>query len=95
MLNESLNRFKFDSTHFQQALNIFYAFNNVGRPVEKRPQNLAQQSVERMLNPFNRAIKKPRRQLELNLGVLLLLLRLFHVIMIYCSVIAEVVFWFF
>ena len=23
MLNESLNQFKFDSTHFQQALNIF------------------------------------------------------------------------
>ena len=28
MLNESLNRFKRDSTHFQQA------FNNVGRPVQ-------------------------------------------------------------
>ena len=23
MLNESLNQFKFDSTHFQQAFNIF------------------------------------------------------------------------
>ena len=29
MLNESLNQFKFDSTHFQQPFNIFYAFNNV------------------------------------------------------------------
>ena len=24
MLNESLNQFKFDSTHFQQALDIFF-----------------------------------------------------------------------
>ena len=31
MLYESLNRFKFDSTRLQQAFNIFYAFNNVGR----------------------------------------------------------------
>ena len=29
MLNESLNQFKFDSTGFQQAFNIFYTFNNV------------------------------------------------------------------
>ena len=34
MLNESLNRFKLDSTRFQQAFNIFYVFNNVGRPVQ-------------------------------------------------------------
>ena len=34
MLNKSLNRFKLDSTHFQQAFNIFYDFNNVGRPVQ-------------------------------------------------------------
>ena len=32
MLNEILNRFEFDSTRFQQAFNIFYVFNNVGRP---------------------------------------------------------------
>ena len=31
MLNESLNQFKFDSTHFQQA------FNNVERPVQTPP----------------------------------------------------------
>ena len=37
MLNESLNQFKFDSTHFQQAFNIFYAFNNVESPVQKPP----------------------------------------------------------
>ena len=30
VLNESLNQFKFDSTRFQQAFNIFYTFNNVG-----------------------------------------------------------------
>ena len=34
MLNESLNRFKLDSTRFQQAFNIFYVFNNAGRPVQ-------------------------------------------------------------
>ena len=34
MLNESLNRFKLDSTRFQQVFNIFYVFNNVGRPVQ-------------------------------------------------------------
>ena len=37
MLNESFNQFKFDSTHFQQAFNIFYAFNNVGQPVQNPP----------------------------------------------------------
>ena len=37
MLNESLNRFKFDSKRFQQAFKIFYAFNNVGRPVQTPP----------------------------------------------------------
>ena len=34
MLNESLNRFKLDSTRFQQAFNIFYVFSNTGRPVQ-------------------------------------------------------------
>ena len=37
MLNESLNQFKFDSTRFQQALDIFYAFNNVERRVQTHP----------------------------------------------------------
>ena len=50
MLNERLNRFKFDSTPFQQAFNIFSAFNNVGQPLQM-PQHLVQQSVERMLKP--------------------------------------------
>ena len=33
-MKNSLNQFKFDSTHFQQAFNISYAFNNVERPVQ-------------------------------------------------------------
>ena len=37
MLNASFNQFKFDSTHFQQAFNFFYAFNNVERPVQTPP----------------------------------------------------------
>ena len=59
MLHESLNQLKFDSTHFQQVFNIFYAFNNVERPVQT-PQHLVQQRAERMLNqmlkPFKRAL---------------------------------------
>ena len=39
MLNESLNQFKFDSTRFQRAFNIFYTFNNIERPVQT-PQTL-------------------------------------------------------
>ena len=34
MLNESLNQFKFDATHFQH---FSYAFNNVERPVQTPP----------------------------------------------------------
>ena len=37
MFNERLNQFKFDSTRFQQAFNIFYAFNNVEQPVQTPP----------------------------------------------------------
>ena len=37
MLNESLNQFKVDSSRFQQALNIFYTFNNAERPVQTSP----------------------------------------------------------
>ena len=38
MLNESLNQFKFDSTHFQQTFNNFFCtFNNVERPVQSPP----------------------------------------------------------
>ena len=56
MFNESLNQFKFDSARFQQAFNIFYTFNNVGRPL-----HWVQQSVEpmlkQMLKPFKRALR--------------------------------------
>ena len=51
MLSESLKQFEFDLTRFQQAFNIFYAFNNVERPVKNAPDiwfNI-QQSVERLL----------------------------------------------
>ena len=34
MLYESLNQFKFDSTRFQQAFNIFDTFNDVEWPVQ-------------------------------------------------------------
>ena len=37
ILNESLNQFKFDSTRFQQAFNIFYTFNSVERPCLNAP----------------------------------------------------------
>ena len=38
MLNERLNLFKFDSTYFQQAFNIFFfTFNSVERPVQTPP----------------------------------------------------------
>ena len=37
MLNEILNLFKFDSTHFHQGFNIFYAFNIVELPVQTPP----------------------------------------------------------
>ena len=43
MFNESLSQFKIDSIHFQQAFNIFYAFNNVGRPVLKLINNSCSQ----------------------------------------------------
>ena len=37
-LNESLNQLQFDSTHFQQVVDIiFYTFNNVEGPVQMHP----------------------------------------------------------
>ena len=57
MLSESLNRFKLDSTRFQQAFNIFYAFNNVGPPVQTTEQ-LVQQSVECMLKQKLKLLKR-------------------------------------
>ena len=49
MLNESLNRFKFDSTRFQQSFNVFPLLT-VLDDLFKYPHHLFQQSVERMLN---------------------------------------------
>ena len=46
MLSESLNRFKLDSTRFQQVFNIFYAFNH---DLFKCTEHLVQQSAECML----------------------------------------------
>ena len=44
MLNESLTQFKFDSTHFQQAFNIFfYRLPTMLNHLFKRPQHLVQQ----------------------------------------------------
>ena len=64
MLNKSLNKFKFNSTRFQQTFNFFvlstmfkfdstsfqhfYTLNNVN-DLFKRPRHLVQQSIERML----------------------------------------------
>ena len=42
MLNECSNQFKFDSTHFQQAFNIFLRFQRPERPVQT-PRHLVQQ----------------------------------------------------
>ena len=65
MLNESLNQFKFDSTHFQQAFNIFLRFQPCWTICAKRPQYLAQKSIERrlkqVLKPFKRAFSWCKR----------------------------------
>ena len=37
MFDETLNQFKFYSTHFQQAFIIFRPFNEVERPVQTPP----------------------------------------------------------
>ena len=49
MLNRSLNQFKFDSTHFQQA------FNNVERPVQTL-NNCVERMLKQMLKPLKRAL---------------------------------------
>ena len=48
MLNESLNQFEFDSTHFQ-VWNIFFTLSTMLNDLFKRPRHLVQQGVERML----------------------------------------------
>ena len=55
MLTESLNKFTFDSTHFQQAFKIFlYAFNNVERPVKTSPTFGSTTVLKQILKPFKR-----------------------------------------
>ena len=66
MLNESLNQFKFDSTLFQQAFNIF-TLSTMLNDLFKRPQrprrfqrhstfsNLVEGMLKQMLKPFKRA----------------------------------------
>ena len=61
MLNESLNQFKFDSKHFQEAFNVFlYAFNNVERPGWNTPDiwlsNCVECMLKQMLKPVKRAL---------------------------------------
>ena len=64
MLNESLNQFKFDSTHFQQAFNIFLALSTMLDDLFKCLRHLVQQSVECMLKqtlkPFKRAFSSSK-----------------------------------
>ena len=65
MLNESLNQFKFDSTHCQQA---FSTLSTMLNDLFKRPRHLIQQSVEgmlkQMLKPFKRTLSLFDRHLS-------------------------------
>ena len=45
MLNESLNQFKFNSTHFQQAFDIFFTLSTMLNDLFKRPRHLAVQQL--------------------------------------------------
>ena len=49
ILNKSLNQFKFDSTCFQLAFNIFFRLSTMSNDLFKCPRHLVQQSVECML----------------------------------------------
>ena len=56
-MNKGINA---ESTHFQQAFNIFYPFNNVERPVQT-PQTFGSTTVlngmlKKRLKPFKRTI---------------------------------------
>ena len=57
MLNKSLNQFKFDSAHFQQAFNIFLRpFSTMLKNLFKRPRvwfnNCVERMLKQMLKPF-------------------------------------------
>ena len=49
MLNESLNEFKFDLTHFQLALNIFFTLSTMLSDLLKLPRRWFNNCVERIL----------------------------------------------
>ena len=69
MLNESLNRFIFDSIHFQRAFNTFFALSTMLNDPFKRPRDLVQTSFRRMLKQmlilFKRALIKEQLSLYL------------------------------
>ena len=62
MLNESLNQFKFDSTHFQQAFNILLRFQQNGTTRVNAPDiwfnNCVERMLKQMLEPFKRAFMR-------------------------------------
>ena len=59
MLNESLNQFKFDSTHFQQAFNILLRFQQCLTTCSNAPDvwlnNCVESILKQMLKPFKQA----------------------------------------
>ena len=61
MLNEGLNQFKFDSTHFQQTFDIFLRFQQCWTTCSNALDIWFNNCVERMLKqtlkPFKRAFK--------------------------------------
>ena len=68
MLNEILNRFKLDSTRFQQT-SIFFTFSTMLDDLFKRTEHLVQQSVECMLKQMLKPLKRtftPCRQIKPN-----------------------------
>ena len=60
MLNESLNRFKFDSIRFQQPVQHFLRFKTMLNHLFKRPNiwfnNCVERMLMQMLKPFKRAL---------------------------------------
>ena len=65
MLNENLNQFKFDSTRFQQAFDIIYAFNNFERRTCSNAydiwlNNCTECLLKQMLKPFKRALREQK-----------------------------------
>ena len=61
MLDESLNQFKYDSTHFQQSLNIFLRFQQCwttcSNALDIRFNNCVERVLKQMLKQFKRPFK--------------------------------------